>query len=416
MISEIRFNNYRFFANDSTISFVADRRTKKLLSNSVLVDGRQTLKSIAIYGGNNSGKTNLVTLMRYVQVVLNGGEDIMFNSPLFNDNPLVNFSIIYNNRDEMGWIKYEFEYDNFKHEFVKEKISTIVYYETGNPSTNVVLELDRDAKVLNIFNKDKSSYLNVIIGTKPFVHSVRLDGGEFCSLNDFKKSFEKLTDSIIIIDLNNFPFENTLKTYKTGSPKKREFITSFVKHADLSINDFYYEPDKMVDVNSNISEKALKDFEKDVDVFKMMTTYGKTSVPSMIFDSAGTKKIEAIASYIYDTLVDGKTLIIDEMDNGLHFKLSRAIVSLFNNIANTKGQLVFSAHDLLLVDCGNLMRKEQIYFVERTEQEARIYCLGDSTVATSGLREGADLIKRYYKGDFCYVPSPTFISELLSLR
>lgn len=415
MISEIKFNGYRFFSNDSEISFVADRRTKKLLSNSVLIDNRQVLKSVAIYGGNNSGKTNLIILMKKIKMILSGKENVVFNSRIFNDSAVIDLSITFNNRDGLGWFKYEFEYDNYRKEFLKEKFSKITYYDVGYPNENVVLELDRTGKKLLVYDQDKSSLLNVIIGQKPFVLSVRIEDGEFSSLKEFKDSIEKLANSLTIIDLNNFPFDNTLETFKSGTIEKQKFITSFVKHADLSITNFSYFQTQLTPDNEKISEKALRDFEKVTDAFKMVTTYNKTIVPSMIFDSAGTKKIEAIASYIYDALSEGNTLVIDEMDNGLHFKLSRAIVSLFNNIANKKAQLLFTAHDLLLVDCGNLMRKEQIYFVERTKEKAKLYCLSSSTVANGGIREGDELIKRYYKGDFGYVPSPSFIGELLSL-
>ena len=418
MIGEFSFDNYRFFADDSNISFVADKRTKKLLSNSVSIDNRQILKSIAIYGGNNCGKTNIVSLLKKIKAILLGEENVKFNSKIFNDSELFSFSIIYNNNDGMGWIKYEFEFNHSTNEYVKEKISTITYYDTGKPTINDILDLDRKSKVLKIYDQDKSRFLNVVVGQKPFVFSVRVDEGEFASLKIFKDSFSKLSDSLVIIDLNNFPFDNTLNTYKSNHEKKKKFITSFVKHADLSIESLDYKNTEAIldNTDSYVNEKALKDVTKIFDAFKLYTTYGKTKVPSLLFDSSGTKKIEAVASFIYDTLSEGKTLIIDEMDNGLHFKLSRAIVSLFNNIANIKGQLLFTAHDLLLVDCGNLMRKEQICFVERTQKEAKIYCLGDATVAASGLREGNELIKRYCRGNFGYVPSPNFISELLSLR
>ena len=68
--------------------------------------------------------------------------------------------------------------------------------------------------------------------------------------------------------------------------------------------------------------------------------------------------MEAIASYVYETIAEGKTLIIDELDNGLHFKLSKAILATFYSFANVKGQLLFSAHDLDLISCKHMMREE----------------------------------------------------------
>lgn len=416
MIGEIAFNGYRFY-EESRISFVADRRVKKLLSNSVLVDNRPILKSVGLYGGNNSGKTNIVSLLKMLKKVLLGEDKICFNSSVFEDSKVTSCSIIYNNIDGNGWMEYEFSFDHRAAEFIKERVSRITYRPTGNPKVDDVLFLDRPSRLLKVYGEDKSRYLDLIVGRKPLIYSVRVDEGEFKALEGIKKSFEAAASSIEIIDLYNIPIEKTIEVMKSGDKKKSSFIESFVRHADISIDGFGYLSAPSLDGEiDEAREKALAGYEKVVDVLRLTTTYGTANVPSILYDSAGTKKIEAVASYIYDALSEGKTLVIDEMDNGLHFMLTRAIVSLFNNIANDSGQLFFTAHDLLLVDSKSLMRKEQIYFLSRDKKKARLHCLGDYTVASSGLREGDDLLKRYSKGDFGGVPSPSFIKELLMLR
>ncbi len=126
--------------------------------------------------------------------------------------------------------------------------------------------------------------------------------------------------------------------------------------------------------------------------------------------------MEALAAYIYNAIKEGKTLVVDELDNGLHFRLTRAIVGAFNNLANTKGQMIFTAHDLMLIDYKMLLRKDQIYFLERNGNEASVFCLKDATVSEGGPREGSDLIKRYNSGEFGTLPDPNFIKELLDVR
>lgn len=417
MIGEIKINNYRFFTGENTFSFVADRRTKKLISNSVLLDNKPILKSLALYGNNNSGKTNLISLFKSLKNLFSGKENFAFNSTkIFKDSEIVSISTTFNNNDGMGWIRYDFDYNCEKREFVKEKICNVFYYDSGNPRIDDIFEFDRNAKVLKVYDNDLSKYLDMYMGTKPFVYSVRVEDGEFQSLKTYKQALDKLGKSLIIINLYNIPFNGTLEAFKANNSKKTDFITSFAKHADLSIDKLSFANENEISLSINkVNEKALEDMVHVPDAFRLMTTYKKAKVPSIFFDSSGTKKIEALAAYIYDALFEGKTLIIDELDNGLHFMLTRAIVSLFNNIENTKGQLFFTAHDLQLVDCASLLRKEQIYFVSRTKDFAKIRSLGDLTVADTGIRESTDLLKRYYKGDFGPVPSPSFISDLLSL-
>ncbi len=119
---------------------------------------------------------------------------------------------------------------------------------------------------------------------------------------------------------------------------EKRFVLEFIKHADLSIQDFFYNEKAVFKGENNepINEEVLNKIDI-IDQFKLFTKYEEKAVPSILFDSTGTKRIEAVASYVYEAIINGKTLIIDELDNGLHFKLSRAILAAFNSFANTKG-------------------------------------------------------------------------------
>lgn len=414
MILEIKFNGYRFF-NDSSLSFVCDARIKKMLSNSVDVDGKNVLKSVGIYGPNNSGKTNIVKLFKILKDIFMGKDKILFNNPIFDDPNQTNISIVFNNLDDMGWLKYEFVYDNTKQQFESEKLSSLTFYASGNFLEKVIYEKNNKNKILKVFDEDKSLFLSIIPSRMPFLYSVELNSNDFSSLNAYLDEIQKLGESIEIVKMYDIPFENTIETMKTDNINKIKFIKEFVKNADVEITDFEYDSSVNLEIAGEIDEKALSRFYKMSDRFKLMTTYGEKKVPSFIFDSTGTKKIESIASYLYDALTKGKTLIIDEIDNGLHFKLSRSIVSIFNNMINEKGQLLFITHDLLLIDCSKLMRKDQIYFVNRNDYSADLYCLKSSTVSDGGPREVNDLIKHYNRGEFGNVPNPQFIDLIVEV-
>lgn len=412
MILSIEFDGYRFFDN-SFLSFVADARIKKLMSNSVEIDGKNILKTVGLYGSNNSGKTNIVKLMHLIKEVLEGKEKIVFNNSIFGDSEETRIAIIFNNLDDVGWLKYEFLYNNVKMQYEYEYLSVLTYYDSGKLLSKVIFEKDNKNKRLNFFGEDKSDYLSIIPSRLPFLYSVELESGVFAELNDFLIEMQKLAKSIQIIKMYDIPFENTIETMKTNNISKINFINDFVKNADISINNFEYDPSLNLKIEGEVNEEALSRFERISDRFKLITTYGNAKVPSFIFDSTGTKKIESIASYVYDALFEGKTLIIDEIDNGLHFKLTRAIVSLFNNMVNVKGQLLFITHDLLLIDSNKLMRKDQIYFVNRTNNKGFLYCLKEATVSEGGPREVTDIIKHYNRGEFGNVPNPEFIDLII---
>ena len=111
MILSVEFNGYRFFNDKSELSFCADARTKKLLSNSVNIDEKNVLKSVGLYGANNSGKTNIIKLFKFIKLTLSGYERIPYNNTLFNDSERVNIIITFNNNDNKGWFKYEYTYN-----------------------------------------------------------------------------------------------------------------------------------------------------------------------------------------------------------------------------------------------------------------------------------------------------------------
>ena len=417
MISEITFNNYRLFKKETSISLVADSRTKKMLSNSVNLDDKRVLKTLAIYGPNNSGKSLIFHLFELFKAVLLGKDDIDCNRPFFGDKPVSSFSITFNNNDGNGWLRYEFSYDSIDKRFIKEKLVSIKYYSAGSPNEKNIFEKDSDSKIFNIFDEDNKELLSVIPSRHPILYSLELKDGKFSSLSVWQQEFIKLANSIELVQMYNIPIGNTIEALKGNDVKKKNFITAFVKDADVSIKDFDYRKEiHIVKDGQEIDEKALSGYEKLIDTLHLETTYDQNKVPSLYFDSSGTKKMEALAAYIYDAIKEGKTLVVDELDNGLHFRLTRAIVGAFNNLANTKGQMIFTAHDLMLIDCKMLLRKDQIYFLERKGNEASVFCLKDATVSEGGPREGSDLIKRYNSGEFGTLPDPSFIEELLDVR
>jgi len=70
------------------------------------------------------------------------------------------------------------------------------------------------------------------------------------------------------------------------------------------------------------------------DKLHLVSIYKGIQVSSMIFDSTGTKKLAALASYVLDALEQGRILVVDELDNSLHFKLTHEIIAMFNNEMN----------------------------------------------------------------------------------
>lgn len=89
--------------------------------------------------------------------------------------------------------------------------------------------------------------------------------------------------------------------------------------------------------------------------------------------------------FLYCRLLLGGVVAIDELDTSLHPLLVRRIVEVFQSPRNNPAragnaaQLVFTTHDTsLLQDMETLLRRDQIWFVEKdADQASRLYSLAE---------------------------------------
>ena len=169
------------------------------------------------------------------------------------------------------------------------------------------------------------------------------------------------------------------------------------------------------DESEKPDEKVLELPETIMEQIRLVSTYKGVPVPSMLFDSTGTKKIAALAGYVIEGLEQGRILVVDELDSSIHFKLTRAIVAMFNNELNTNAQMIFTVHDINLMDCKKMFRKEQIWFVHKDNAGVYVYSLADFT-AQQGVRDTTDIIEKYKKGALGALPEPDLMNSLLSIR
>ena len=94
---------------------------------------------------------------------------------------------------------------------------------------------------------------------------------------------------------------------------------------------------------------------------------------------------------------------MDELDRNFHTELSRALIGGFlaNSNENSRVQLLFTTHDLLLMD-PELLRRDEIWVIEKDRfGQTQSSVLSDF----KGPRKVTDLRKSYLNGRFGGVPS-----------
>lgn len=417
MLISLKLNNCFVFADEVEFSMRADMRYRRFSSNVSVFDSINILKSALIIGPNNSGKTNFIRSIHAIrQVLLNKSSPLSNN--MFSNNPLCEIELTF----LQDRIEYEFalKYDVNKEEYLYERFSKISYDKYKNRKCQDIII--RDSIGRNYYCEDETLILAMKIATKNNILVHLLDAEQFPVLKEIKYILTSFAEKIDVIDMNNIPMKKTVEMLKKSNVEQQK-ISDFIRNADLALEDYRYLNDEELKIsmevigenNNQPQEKVLRSTNDRLDMLHLTSFYKGIPVPSYIFDSTGTKKIAALASYVIDALENDRILIIDELDNSLHFRLTRAIIALFNNELNNHAQLICSVHDTSLLDCQKLFRKEQIWFTHKDDEGTYLYSLSEFTNEKDKVRDTSDLIQKYKSGIFGAIPDPDLFSSMESI-
>ena len=374
MIIEVRAKNCFAFDDQVAFSMKADMRNKKFASNVHKENNFNVLKTAGIYGPNNAGKTCLIRCIKAIKsVLLNKKNGLMSN--IFTNNDICELGITFlsNGRE----FAYDFKYDVKEEAYVFESFVEILKDQYNNEKEVCWLKRDTLHDEFECIDADLMTMMQVLAKNNVIFHLI--DSSKFKALNEMKEILVGFAERIDVINMNNIPMEHTIELMKNKNQLQQK-VVGFIKNADLYMDNFEYV--EMGNIKIASGDAAGKPEEKVLDVpdsvmdqIRLVSTYKGVQVPSMLFDSTGTKKIAAIASYVIEALEQGRILVVDELDSSIHFKLTRATVAMFNNELNTDAQMIFTVHDINLMDCKRLFRKEQIGFVDKDESGVYVYSL-----------------------------------------
>lgn len=205
--------------------------------------------------------------------------------------------------------------------------------------------------------------------------------------------------------------------------QQKDAIVGMVSKADPSVQDLSVERIEIDTGRTRANGSAIKRTKYRVMMLHKNDNGGYTSLPLYGLGSLGTRKAFELAGPIFSALASGTVIFIDELDSRLHPILTRELIKLFNNPkTNPKNaQLIFNTHDTNLLNCKvyspsrdkkeQLLRRDQIYFVERTgEFVSKIYSLVDFRDEDgTAVRNDASFEKEYLAGKYGAIP---YIGEL----
>jgi hypothetical protein len=193
---------------------------------------------------------------------------------------------------------------------------------------------------------------------------------------DLRPVFEWFSNQLVILNEQS-QLNPQVSIQMLKHAQGRKDICNFLTNADLSLSDIEVEtrtvPGQSVHLDLLVgkTEVRVENIEEHKVRFHHVTKHG-TAVFDLLEESNGTRNLLFLAGPVLNILSKGLTLIIDELDTSLHTLLVRELVRLFHlSDINTKGaQLVFTTHDTSLLDAPDLFRRDQVWFVEKNQDQA----------------------------------------------
>ena len=417
MLINFTVGNYRSFKNEKTLSMEA-ASIKEHKDAVISVDKYKLLPLAVLYGANSSGKSNVLSafsVMKYVvvnSVKLNPDEEIVPFFPFMLDTKSFELPTSFEVEFLIGttYYRYGFEYN-------EKIIVTEWLYERmpGEKEYNLFLRSGSAYKVsFTRFAEGKGKETNTS-DNRLFLSLVAQLRGQksvkiiewFSNINFISgldnRGYESFTKQMIQYRLEGFlPAFNFFQKIQLG------FKDIKVKETEIS-NEF---KKALAGVPLDIQKKMLQERNTELrTIHEVFDENGNVArldeFSEEMMESEGTKKVIELSGPLFDTLLNGKILLVDELDAKLHPILTRNIIMLFNDPQqNKKGaQLIFATHDTNLLNI-NYVRRDQVWFTEKDPQESTdLYSLvefkDDEGIK---VRKDRSLAKDYINGRFGAIP------------
>lgn len=433
MLYRIITGNYKSFAENTSFDLFPNPK-RETFPNHVCGEGvTPVLKSTAIYGANGAGKSNLIKGMRFIQefaTTLNTGKDSQklrnwylnnrFKLPVEDENKPISFVVEFENNSraylycleiDANGVKSEslllsgvgktnhivFQRDRngivFKKAKVVESVRKILERQISeNPfgsvlATNGILHLTEDEHMKNAFGwfMDKLEVIEISRDIPWLIDHFKdnADMMEFVG-----EIFTKVGLGIQNLYIKDETFDQWLKNASQEDSKVADIVTNKGLSLSKMIDDV-----PMLTVTEEDGKRLVREF-----VFQQIGRNGSVCDMDVMSQSTGTLRLLTLIPAIYFAINNGKTVLIDEIDNGIHPMLIKNLVKFFGE-SKSNGQLIYTTHETALLNQQELLRPDEVWFVEKVEGCTKMYSLNDFKIhKTISIENG------YLDGRFGAIP------------
>ena len=403
MVLQIRLSNF-FSINEEVVldmqaASLQTRESKELLGNTFVCNDERLLKTVAIYGANASGKSNIIKAIRAcVQMIFeshNYNENTVFAFTPFKFGGVGKPSRFYI-RFLIEGIEYEYSFTLTNTEIITEDL---YYYPMGRKKLVFARDERKGPDKKDIYEFRTSIRRPMDVAANTSKKTLFVSRASQMDREVAKDVFRYFNERFILsyFGYNSYSIESLLNANK-------DLILKVLKIADSDIVDIHsqHEIKQLTTAVFDPQSNQLLSRDEIQKPQLKITTFHKNN-PEVPFDfyseeSSGTQEFFHMMLTILNIIRGNKVLLIDEISSGLHVKLVEYILNLFHQ--SESAQLIFSTHNTNLLNMKKL-RKDQIYFVnKRDDGSSDLYSLFDY----KDFRESMDAEKAYLQGRFDAIP------------
>lgn len=415
MLLQFKAENFKSFLDEMDFSMTPAPKQKDL-EYSILEHkiGNKTYKGLCsaiIYGPNASGKTNIISAMDvFKEIVLKGNirNSDELRSPNISEGKL---ELIPNNLNRYP------KPTKFYIRFVEGEL--LVEYEL---KIDLGLFLDRnyqrkiELESLRINDKtiyertDRIEFFNLKSIEKYLITEFRenedsakaiarnnLNETELFLTNGFKMMFSSKIVSFIL----EWFEEKFIVIYRADAAEIKSKLDN-TEGGKIFINRTTNDAAKLFGINSNALGYVVPEDGREPQLCSIFKDNG-VAIPAKHFESYGTVRFINIFPLILKALVEGSVLVMDEFDANIHPMGLMNIINIFHDDINKKNaQLIFNTHNPIFLN-ANIVRRDEIKFVERDDEThlSAHYSLSDfKTSGSNGVRKADDYLKHYFLGRY----------------
>lgn len=363
MLSQFTFKNFKSFKDETILDLQSISGQE--FQDSLHYDGYRYnyLPVSVIYGPNGGGKSNvlealasLIMVVTFPILAIRGtmNQTSIDLTPFLFDttspNKPTEFELFFQPGDQ-------FEYKYILHLQQRKIVKEELYRHKLANNGRTAMLFTRDEKGITLGASINKQSINSDINEQMPYLSFLAANYNIESINNAARWFEMCT----VLNYAS-AYSDNIVLWRNNSKFKHNLIT-LLNDTGINITDIV--------AKDNANQISNVYFEHTVNANRYLLRIDQ--------ESDGTQKLFSVLPFVMNALIEGRLLIVDELDAKLHPKLLKYIIMLFKDpkINKNKAQLIFTSHDVSTMK-SSVFRTDEIWFAYKKENESSdLYSLSE---------------------------------------